>query len=44
MDKMTWYWTDLWTGKNYWESEGITYLVYVEDGYLKLRVVEVPTF
>lgn len=40
MDEMEWYWEDLWTGNHYWEKDGIIYLVYVENGELKLKEVQ----
>jgi len=38
MKNETWYWEDLWTGKKYWEENGVVYEVLIdEDGYVKLE-------
>jgi len=42
-NEMEWYWEDLWTGKHYWEKDGVTYLVYIENGELKLKEVQSST-
>lgn len=34
------YWEDMWTGERYCEINGKTYLIYEEDGWMKLKEVQ----
>ena len=38
-EKMEWLWED-YEGNRYWEKDGITYLIYEEEGLVKLKEVQ----